>query len=209
MYPSYLESYFCQLNEYLQWQTERIRLLEARVNALTVEVEELKAQRAIKIDKIEYKFDQLKVEKLDGTLNIGLSPAGLGDQSLDDLSVGGASVIKTNTARSESFARIQAAVYSYLDQQCPMELQQFEYQYQLQLGDSFGRLMIEDLRRQTGDRIQHYLTHTIDPNQLELTPEQEQDIIMRVQRDIRTGMETYVKNKKRDGDELNDLTGGQ
>lgn len=209
MYTSYLESYFCKLNEYLQWQTERIRMLEGRLNALTQEVEALKKQRGITIEKIEYNFDQLKVDTLEGTLNVGLSPAGLGEKSLEDLSVGDAPIIRTNTARSESFARIQTAIYTYLDQQCPVELQNFEQQYQIQLGESFSRLMIEDLRRQTGDRIQYYLQHTTDPNQMELTPEQEQSIIMRVQSDIRAGMETYIRKKKTDGDDLNDLTGGQ
>lgn len=101
MNSSYPESYFHQLNEYLRWQTERIRYLEGRIELIAHELELLKRQRGVTIEKIEYNFDQLKVETLEGTLNVGLSPAGLGDQSLDDATAGGR-VIKTNTARSNS-----------------------------------------------------------------------------------------------------------
>ena len=34
----------------------------------------LKEAPSTKIDRIEYKFDQLKIETLEGTLNIGLNP---------------------------------------------------------------------------------------------------------------------------------------
>lgn len=209
MQTSYPESYFKQLNEYLAWQTERIRMLEKRLNSLTQEVEALKNQRAIHIDKIEYNFDQLKVDTLEGTLNVGLSPAGLGGKALEDLSVGKGQDIYTNTSKSESFARIQAAVYRYLDDQCPEELDQFQNQYQIQMGDSFGKLMIEDLRRQTSERIRHYIQRFSDPNQMELTPEQEQEIISMVVADIKMGMETYIQKQKTNGDELNGLTGNK
>lgn len=204
----YPQTYFQKLNDYLAWQTERIRLLETRLNQLAQEVEALKSQRAVHIDRIEYNFDQLKVDKLEGTLNVGLSPAGLGDKSLDDVSVGG-QVIRTNTAKSEAFARIRSTVDQYLDTQAPEELQQFENQFQIQLGDSFRKLMIEDLRRQTGERIKHYIQHLVDPNQLELTPEQEQEITALVEADIRAGMEAYIRKKQANGDELNGLARNQ
>jgi len=204
----YPQSYFQKLNDYLAWQTERIRLLETRLNQLAQEVDALKSQRAVHIDRIEYNFDQLKVDKLEGTLNVGLSPAGLGDKSLDDVSVGG-QVIRTNTAKSEAFARIRSTVDQYLDTQAPEELQQFENQFQIQLGDSFRKLMIEDLRRQTSERIKHYIQHLVDPNQLELTPEQEQEITALVEADIRAGMEAYIRKKQVNGDELNGLARNQ
>ncbi|CAG7621746.1 spore germination protein GerPC [Paenibacillus allorhizosphaerae] len=208
MHTFYPESYFQKLNDYLAWQTERIRMLETRLNQLAQEVETLKSQRAVHIDRIEYNFDQLKVDTLEGTLNVGLSPAGLGDKSLDDLSVGG-QLIRTNTAKSEAYARIYAAVDEYLNTQGPEELEQFENQYQIQLGDSFRKLMIEDLRRQIGERIKYYMQHLIDPNQMELTQEQEQGITARVKADIREGMVAYIRNKKANGDELNGLTSNQ
>lgn len=77
MYAEYA-SYFQKLNDYLKWQTERIRYLESRIDGLEQELDKVKSQDRIRIDKIEYNFDQLKVEKLDGTLNVGIAPRGWG-----------------------------------------------------------------------------------------------------------------------------------
>ena len=46
-------------------------------------ITELQSRPSVHVEKLEYKFDQLKVEKLEGTLNIGLNPTDLqGDRGL-------------------------------------------------------------------------------------------------------------------------------
>src|SRR5690606_9664981 len=47
------------------------------IDQLQTELTELKEQKGVHIGRLEYKFDQLKVETLEGTLNIGLTPAQL------------------------------------------------------------------------------------------------------------------------------------
>ena len=49
----------------------------------SAKIKELGEQPPIKIDKIEYKFEQLKIDSLDGTLNIGLNP--LTPDNLEDI----------------------------------------------------------------------------------------------------------------------------
>ncbi|MCZ8518841.1 MULTISPECIES: spore germination protein GerPC [Paenibacillus] len=191
------ESYFRKLNEYLTWQTDRIRSLERRVESMAQEVEALKKQRGITIEKIEYNFDQLKVDTLEGTLNVGLSPAGLGASSLEDATANG-EPIRTNTARSESFSRIQKNIFDYLLQTCPSELDELERQYGVEFGNDFHQVMIGDLQNQVGPRIDHYLKAAADPQQPVLTEEQEQWIQDRVIEDVRKGMRQYFVNKKAD-----------
>lgn len=79
--------YFRRLQAYLQWQTERITELQRTVASLQSELAALKEQKGVRIDRIEYSFDQLKVERLDGTLNIGITPGGL--QSIEEFAVNG------------------------------------------------------------------------------------------------------------------------
>jgi spore germination protein PC len=79
--------YFRQLQAYLQWQTERIAELQRTVASLQSELAAVKEQKGVRIDKIEYSFDQLKVERLDGTLNIGITPGGL--PSIEEFTVNG------------------------------------------------------------------------------------------------------------------------
>lgn len=59
--------------------------LEHELKRLKDELAELKNKPPIHVDKIEYKFDQLKVESLDGTLNIGLNPTDL--NNIDEFAV--------------------------------------------------------------------------------------------------------------------------
>ncbi|MZQ82485.1 hypothetical protein GQF01_10225 [Paenibacillus sp. 5J-6] len=81
-----------QLSAYIEMQKQRIDKLEETVTKLQADLDAVKVQKRVHIDKIEYNFDQLKVEKLDGTLTIGISPSSL--DNVDDFTVNGASVGK-------------------------------------------------------------------------------------------------------------------
>lgn len=57
----------------LKSQQERIEMLECTVDDLCNQLKRLEAKPAYTVENIQYHFDQLKVEKLEGTLNIGMS----------------------------------------------------------------------------------------------------------------------------------------
>ena len=78
-------SYSIQLQRYLEAQDKRILQLEQEIKHLTEEISLLKNKPPIHVEKIEYKFDQLKVESLDGTLNIGLNPNDL--NNIDEFAI--------------------------------------------------------------------------------------------------------------------------
>ncbi|MBP3961173.1 spore germination protein GerPC [Paenibacillus lignilyticus] len=60
----------CQLDE----QQAVINRLCKQLEALNARLDAAESKPSYHIDTIQYHFDQLKVEKLDGTLNIGLTP---------------------------------------------------------------------------------------------------------------------------------------
>ncbi|PWW05692.1 spore germination protein PC [Paenibacillus cellulosilyticus] len=70
-----------QVQQTLRHQQEQITMLQKRVDMLMTQVKAAEARPTYHIDKIEYQFDQLKIEKLDGTLNIGIQPSGDGSES--------------------------------------------------------------------------------------------------------------------------------
>lgn len=90
-----------QVSAYIEMQKQRIDKLEQTVTKLQTDLNALKNQKGIHIDKIEYKFDQLKVEKLDGTLTIGINPSLL--DNIDDLTVNGASMGKNAESDASTF----------------------------------------------------------------------------------------------------------
>ncbi|WP_438432574.1 spore germination protein GerPC [Gorillibacterium sp. sgz500922] len=68
-----------QLQQQVAWQSGKILELEAAIKDLADKVGKLGAVPQTRIDRIDYRFDQLKVEKLEGALHIGISPAGSQD----------------------------------------------------------------------------------------------------------------------------------
>jgi len=77
--------YIQQLFSMLESQQKEIVQLRQSISRLSSELNQLKEKPAMTVERLEYKFDQLKVERLEGTLNIGINPADL--ESIDDLSV--------------------------------------------------------------------------------------------------------------------------
>ncbi|MGG1517689.1 spore germination protein GerPC [Paenibacillus oryzisoli] len=82
-----LEQTVSRLDQTVQTLTQTVSSLKQTVDKQQEDLKALKEEKRFHIDKIEYNFDQLKVEKLDGTLTIGISPGTL-DQ-IDDFAVNG------------------------------------------------------------------------------------------------------------------------
>ncbi|KPC97583.1 putative spore germination protein GerPC [Geobacillus sp. BCO2] len=119
--------YFVQLHRYLLWQTKKIRALERRLRSLEARLREMEAQPRTSIERIEYKFDQLKVETLEGTLNIGIAPPGAGG-AIEDFAV---EPVKTVIPKPEPVLMrpIQEKVAAYLNGEASETLKRLEQQY--------------------------------------------------------------------------------
>lgn len=59
----------------IQKHSQQIMMLEKRLNELQQEIQMIKDKPTTNIERIDYQFDQLKIERLEGTLNIGLNPS--------------------------------------------------------------------------------------------------------------------------------------
>ena len=73
------------MQTYIYNQDNLIRGMQKKIQSLEKRVSEIQNRPPVHIDRMEYKFDQLKVETLEGTLNIGLNPSDL--QGIEDYSV--------------------------------------------------------------------------------------------------------------------------
>jgi len=73
------DAWLYQLQQQIAWQSGKILELEGMIKELMAKVEKIAAVPQTRIDRIEYQFDQLKVEKLEGALHIGISPPGAKD----------------------------------------------------------------------------------------------------------------------------------
>lgn len=189
------QAYFQQLNAYLQWQMQKLQELESKVGQLQQEIDELKKQRTVNVEKIEYKFDQLKIEKLDGTLHIGISPE-IG-KSIDDFTVNGSDV-QTTTIQTDERSLIRSQIDRFLDEDGRTSIQQLEQNHRIMLGEGYADFMIEDIKRQMDMRIDHYMKSVKDDP---MSGKTKADIIVdKIKTDIKTAIEQHVGLKKNKGD---------
>lgn len=146
-------------------QQECIDKLQTKVLALCEQVNQLEARPTYNIESIAYHFDQLKVEKLDGTLNIGMTTPGMGDSTfpgtIEQVSVSKPLVFPS----AESAVYPQAGPYNdvyngmnqYLEVEAPQKLMSYENELCLPLDPYHRRIIINDIRKQVPTRIQYYL----------------------------------------------------
>jgi spore germination protein PC len=168
-----------QLFHHLNWQAQMLLQLEQSIKNILHEIEILTKSSTPTIGTIDYKFDQLKIEKLEGVLNIGISPQT--GKSIEDFSVNGQPLAGRSIESNEdisTFTSIQKKINDYLDTDLPIELQRLSAEYRLTLDYEKHTLIIEDLRKQIDERILHYSS--------------EAAITDKVKKDILNGLQSYL-----------------
>ncbi|MGE7824230.1 spore germination protein GerPC [Paenibacillus sp. NPDC093718] len=194
MYDYYLQ----QLFYILQTQSEQLSRMEQTLKEMRSEIDQLRQGSEKTIDRVEYNFDLLKIEKLEGTLNIGLMPKD--GQSLDDITVNGQPPLELSQSGKfggELYSNIYHNVSRYLEDTVPQQIERMIPEANSVLGDEYAAVIIEDVRKQLGDRITVYLKQyqtnreTMDPQEVE------QSIVKQVKSEIASAVEQHLLNLQR------------
>lgn len=191
--------YFQQMHDYLQTQNKKMEIMKQMIEQLHQDVNELKEKQVPTVIKNEYKFDLLKVERLEGTMNIGLNPknadAGMGEMSINQTT----DSLAVDQRPSASFDRVQKEIYRFLAHDAYQVLQRIEEECGYPLDDPYRSFIVDDIKKQIDQRIHHYLnqmdTSELEPEQLDAW---EQKTIQKVKRDIERTCESFVKNLPRE-----------
>lgn len=194
MYDSY---YIQQLFYLLRTQSDQLSRMEQMLKEMRSEIDRLRQGSEKTIDRVEYNFDLLKIEKLEGTLNIGLMPKE--GQSLDDITVNGQPLAQSSSgyAGGEQYSNIYQNVSRYLEDIVPEQIERVISEANLVPGDEYAAVMIEDIRKQLGDRITVYLKQ-YQTNREGMNPlDVEQSIIKQVKSEIVTAVEQHLLNLQR------------
>ncbi|MGM9987776.1 MAG: spore germination protein GerPC [Bacillaceae bacterium] len=140
----------------------RVQTLESTVQSMQQELTELQSKSSIHIDRIEYKFDQLKVETLEGTLNIGLNP--FNGEQIEDFALGqnGVNVNKVDSPPSAPvpnlYENIANQMHNYVDTYGFKRLKDIETETRTSLDDEQRAMMVDDIRSQIEPRLPYYLS---------------------------------------------------
>ncbi|RBP92264.1 spore germination protein PC [Cytobacillus firmus] len=187
-----LNTYLQQLHAFVEAQEKRIRSLEAAVRKLQEENEVLKSRPPMQVDRIEYKFDQLKVESLEGTLNIGLNPSEL--QNIEDFAVDNKNINAPISPKNQMkrTMEIEDAIYQYLERELPEITSSVQKKLNVSVDDSYIAFIKEDIKKQLPNRIDFYIKQ-----QASNRSGQENDnaeIIELIKKEIHNGVHAFISH---------------
>ncbi|MFD2672990.1 spore germination protein GerPC [Marinicrinis sediminis] len=191
-----------QTLRYMMWQAEKLHQLQHSVTTLEERLKQTQdPPNQTSIERIEYHFDQLKIETLEGTLNIGLTPSG--GSRIEDFMVQNQQPPKPGPPQSESeqnaqefeelqesepvYLEVKEDIQRFLDGDVYQRIVEFEDLYENPLTHEQRMVIIEDVRKQIPQRIRHYLQHP-DVTSQSLQP--------RIRADIINGIEQFMKKQK-------------
>jgi spore germination protein PC len=152
MHPYYVQQVF----NALKVQAEKIQLLEKQLRDLQSDVDIIKNNKSTNIGPINYHFEQLKIEKLEGTLNIGITPNE--GNNLDEAIVNGQPLGEQASATAALSEKIRPQVMSYLQEEVPQHFSQVEKEQNLSIDKQYIQMVTQDLQNQMEGRINEYLT---------------------------------------------------
>lgn len=200
--------YLVKLKQMVEDQNDRIKALE-------LQIKKLKQQITVLADEpktVEYKFDQLKVEKLEGTLHIGIGHSAESKDLIEQFNIGQNTVqmpgqMKRSVIENPNYREMIKAMDEFFIKEAPVYLQSLENKINVPLDESYRVFILEDVQRQVPGRIKHYLT--------KYEPKDERgrkDILQKTKEDIYRGIETFIvhlKDSKTDGGEESEILRNQ
>lgn len=178
------------IQAYLYAQDKTIRKLQKKIDMLEKKMTELQDRPPVHVEKMEYKFDQLKVETLEGTLNIGLNPSDL--NAIEDFSVPNKNGPANPKERMSMFTDIESRVNQYLDENLQTIMRNTGEQLQFQVDDTYRDFILQDIKKQLPSRIEYYLNQP--PKNGSTHDQRKEWIFEQMMKEIHHGISTFLQH---------------
>jgi spore germination protein PC len=179
------------MQAYLYKQDKKIYKLQQHIETLEKKVTELQNRPPVHVDRLEYKFDQLKVETLEGTLNIGLNPSDL--QGIEDFSVPNKNGSIAPKDRMALFTEIETSLEQYLETNLQSIMKDAGQQLNFQVDDSYREFILQDIKKQLANRIEYYLNQPLR-SENESPEQQKEQIFEQMKKEIHHGVLTFLQH---------------
>jgi spore germination protein PC len=194
MYQDYSQ-YIQWLQQCVQAQERRITQLEQLVKQMADDLKQLKDKPPIQVGTIEYKFDQLKVETVEGTLNIGLNPSDL--QGIEDLAINqaGMNMPVDPKAQMQRSMEIEESIYNYLETDLPNIITETQMKLNIQPNDAYLSFIKEDIKKQLPSRVDFHLKAAAAQNRTEENDNViHENILNAIKQEIQNGVLTFFQH---------------
>ena len=191
MHPYHIQQLFNCFHE----QQEQLRKIEQMLKELRAEINTLRQGNQKTIERVEYNFDLLKIERLEGTLNIGLTPTE--GKGIDDIDIGEQYPVQNQMPGPQDnlYSDIHQEVWRHLDQEVPGQINRLVSERRMVLGDQYASVIIEDIRKQLGERISLYLQKYQTKSDSAISENEiRQTIVQQIKKEIEVAVERHIRN---------------
>ncbi|MFC4599228.1 spore germination protein GerPC [Cohnella hongkongensis] len=150
---------------------------------------------------VEYHFDQLKVNRLEGTLNVGISPQGLDHiESLETPPFAGWTAASGSADPAlPPLRQLQQEMAEHMDHEAYATLTDLEQQFGIPLSGELRRQIVEDVKKQLNERVHYYVRSEAYPAQG--TEEEQRNWRARIKektiRDIQGAFTAYLSKQQK------------
>jgi spore germination protein PC len=197
------ENFINNLNSHLSNQDRKICELENTIRELKKQLSEMASSRQVSIDKIEYKFDQLKVEKLEGTLNIGLNP--FSGEAIEDFSVkNNALDVNLMPFNQDEFARnLSNSAHEFLNNEGKLLIDQIAAARSVNVSDDISMFILDDIKRQMPARLHYHQQMLIQQSGNQIPPnELHTRVLASLESDLKQAIEVFLSNLPQESSEV-------
>ncbi len=179
-----------QLYYYMYQQENRLAEIEKKLQQLTPDKHQ-NDKRPVTIEKLEYHFDQLKVETLEGTLNIGLSPQDI--NNMEDLDLPISPEHETVITQPTFKNALNNKLLHYLDNDIMQTIRDTEAQLNKHLDPQSHEFIKNDLKEQLPQRLNYYINMFAAKNNRQLSEEQLlENMYKRMRADMDQAIFSYI-----------------
>ncbi|HLS09668.1 spore germination protein GerPC [Lentibacillus sp.] len=176
-------------NQYMYNLYQRIDKQDRIIESLETRLQQLENnhnshQSRQTVEKIEYHFDQLKIENLDGTLHIGLTPDDL--NNIEDLSV-------PDTENTTIKQQLLPDLNTYLNENGEQLIRDLAARNQVSMDKIDPDILLQDMAKQLPERIAHYEAEAGHNRQAMNVDQLKSHISDRIKHEIYHSLDKYLK----------------
>lgn len=182
----------------LQTALAQIEAMQKQLDAVQKQFDDLQKKPPV---HVEYHFDQLKVSRLDGTLNIGLTPQGQqGDIDSLETPVPGMWTPpgQQPDEMADQIGTLQQQALAFMDEDAQSELMRLSLQHQTPLERDQALAVVQDVKAQIKERVHHYARTSPfpQPGRNEERLQWQEDILQKTKKDVLSAFESYLLARK-------------
>lgn len=193
----YLLSSVQEMHRIMRWQNEQMLKMEKELLSMKEQLQGLGPQT--RVDKIEYNFEQLKVETLDGTLVIGISPGDTG--IIDNWAVqdktGEDTPMDEEWDNDKIHQQTRESMIAYINESIPAMLDRSSEEMDVPLSSDNKYAIIEDMNRQLDGRITYHL-HRIEYNKGDSQAKYMAQLTDAMKNDIQQALHAYIDHFRKE-----------